>query len=164
MSVSIRHAPGADITLLNKTTSAEPSADLLVRSCTLHGCEISGSMIPRLIDELPIIAVAASFAEGTTVIKDAEELKHKESNRIRAVVTELSKAGVDITETDDGMIIRGGNVCGANFESYGDHRIAMAMAVCALGAHGTSVISGEECVGISYPTFFDDLSRISEEA
>ncbi|MBE6915476.1 MAG: 3-phosphoshikimate 1-carboxyvinyltransferase [Ruminococcaceae bacterium] len=155
---------GADITLQNQTTAAEPSADLLVRSSSLRGCEISGALIPRLIDELPIIAVAAAFAEGTTVIKDAEELKHKESNRIHAVVTELSKAGVDITETDDGMIIRGGAVCGADFEAYDDHRIAMAMAVCALGAHGVSTISGEKCVGISYPSFFEDLRRISEEA
>lgn len=155
---------GANIVLQNQTSSAEPSADLLVRSSTLHGCEISGALIPRLIDELPIIAVAAAFAEGTTVIKDAEELKHKESNRIHAVVTELAKAGVDITETDDGMIIRGGSVSAANFEGYGDHRIAMAMAVCALGADGVSTISGEECVGISYPAFFEDLRRISEGA
>ncbi len=155
---------GADITLQNQINADEPSADLLVRSASLHGCEISGSLIPRLIDELPIIAVAAAFAEGTTVIKDAEELKHKETNRIRAVVNELTKAGVDVTETDDGMIIRGGTVHAGNFESYGDHRIAMAMAVCALAANGISTISGEECVSISYPSFFEALRRISEEA
>lgn len=155
---------GADITLLNQTNTAEPAADILVRSSNLKGCEISGALIPRLIDELPVIAVAAAYAEGTTVIKDAEELKHKESNRIRAIVTELSKAGVDVTETEDGMIIRGGAVSGARFDAYGDHRIAMAMAVCALGATGDSEICGEDSVIISYPTFFDDLRNICEGA
>lgn len=155
---------GADITLENKSASPEPSADLIVRSSSLHGCEISGSLIPRLIDELPVIAVAAAYAQGKTVIKDAAELKFKESNRIRTIVDELTKAGVDITETDDGMIINGGSVHGAEFDAHDDHRIAMAMAVCALGAESPSVITGESSVDISYPSFFSDLSALVEEA
>ncbi len=162
--LDVLNAMGADIRLENITDSAEPCADLVVRSSSLHGCEISGDLIPRLIDELPVIAVAAAYAEGTTVIKEATELKFKESNRIRTIVDELSKAGVDIVETDDGMIINGGVVSGAEFDAHDDHRIAMAMAVCALGATSASVITGESSVDISYPTFFDDLSRIVEEA
>lgn len=162
--LDVLNAMGADISQENITDSAEPCADLVVRSSSLHGCEISGDLIPRLIDELPVIAVAAAYAEGRTVIKDATELKFKESNRIRTIVDELSKAGVDIVETDDGMIINGGVVSGAEFDAHDDHRIAMAMAVCALGATSSSVITGESSVDISYPTFFDDLSRIVEEA
>ena len=101
--------------------------------------EIGGAVIPRLIDELPVLAVAAAFAQGETVIRDATELKVKESNRIAAMVSELSRAGADVTETEDGMIIRGGRpLHGAAFETYHDHRIAMSMAVCALACSGDS--------------------------
>jgi len=155
---------GADIKLENIRDSAEPTADLIVRSSTLHGCEISGALIPRLIDELPVIAVAAACASGQTVIRDAAELKVKESNRIKTVVDELSKAGVDITETHDGMIINGGEFHGADFNSYSDHRIAMAMAVCALAADSPSTICGANAVDISYPTFFSDLMQLVKEA
>ena len=154
---------GADITMENHRDDWEPIADLRVRHSKLHGCEIGGRDIPRLIDELPILAVLAAFAEGRTVIKDAGELRHKESNRIAAVTAELSKAGIDITETDDGMIINGGKTpMGADFASYGDHRIAMAMAVCALAADGASSIDDADCVKISYPNFFADLEMLSE--
>ncbi len=154
---------GADIELLNYRDEWEPIADIRIRHSKLHGCEIGGNDIPRLIDELPILAVLAAFADGQTTIRDAQELKHKESNRISAMTTELSKAGVDITETDDGMIINGNShVHGADFASYGDHRIAMAMAIFALASEGDSTIDDVECVKISYPNFFSDLAYLSE--
>ena len=154
---------GAEIKLENMQKTAEPVADLIVCTSALHGCEISGALIPRLIDELPVIAVAAAYANGQTVIKDAAELKVKESNRIRTVVDELTKTGIDITETEDGMIINGGSVHGADFESYGDHRVAMAMAICALAADSPSTIHGSDAVDISYPNFFSDLMKLTKE-
>ena len=152
---------GASITEDNFRDESEPVCDLTVRASALHGVEIGGAIIPRLIDELPVIAVAAAFAEGETVIRDAQELKVKESNRIAAMVRELSRAGVDVEETEDGMIIRGGKTPrGASFETYGDHRIAMSMAVLALGAEGVSRIDAPEVVAISYPGFFDTLGQL----
>lgn len=149
---------GADIELVNCTDGVEPVCDIIVRSSRLHGTRIGGDIIPRLIDELPVIAVAAAFAEGETVICDAQELKVKESNRIAAMVSELSKTGCDITETEDGMVIRGGKpLHGAQFACYADHRVAMSMAVCALACKGDSVLEDPDCVAISYPTFFDAL-------
>jgi 3-phosphoshikimate 1-carboxyvinyltransferase len=121
-----------------------------------------GELIPRLIDELPVIAAAAAFAKGTTVIRDAEELKVKESNRIDAMEAELKKADVNVHSTADGLIIHGGSpVHGGSFESYGDHRIAMSMAVLALAAEGPSRIENHQCIGISYPDFFATLSRVT---
>ncbi len=153
---------GADIELSNYRDNWEPIADIRVKYSKLHGCEIGGKDIPRLIDELPILAVLAAFADGKTIIRDAEELKHKESNRISAMTAELSKAGIAITETDDGMIINGGaRTHGADFASYGDHRIAMAMSVCALASDGDSTIDDVNCVKISYPNFFSDLANLS---
>ena len=152
---------GASITEDNFRDESEPVCDLTVRASALHGVEIGGAIIPRLIDELPVIAVAAAFAEGETVIRDAQELKVKESNRIAAMVRELGRAGVDVEETEDGMIIRGGKTPrGASFETYGDHRIAMSMAVLALGAEGVSRIDDPEVVAISYPGFFDTLGQL----
>lgn len=150
---------GADIELNNRRISAgEQVADITVRSSTLHGVNIGGAIIPRLIDELPIIAVAALFANGTTVISDAQELKVKETNRIKAVTDELKKCGADITETDDGMIINGNKpLHGADFVTYGDHRMAMSLAVAAQLADGESTIDDSDCVAVSYPNFFDDL-------
>lgn len=152
---------GADITESNFRDDAEPVCDLTVKYSELHGVEIGGSIIPRLIDELPVIAVAAAFAEGETVIRDAQELKVKESNRIAAMVAELSKTGVDVEETDDGMVIRGGRQPrGAAFETYKDHRITMSLAVLALAAKGSSRIVDPEVVAISYPDFFDTLEQL----
>jgi len=152
---------GADITQSNTQKAAEPVCDLTVKYSTLHGTEIGGSIIPRLIDELPVLAVAAAFAEGETVIRDAQELKVKESNRIAAMVTELSRAGVDVEETDDGMIIHGGATPhGALFPTYDDHRIAMSLAVLGLAAEGVTTITDPEVVSISYPGFFDTLQRL----
>ncbi|MCI7126236.1 MAG: 3-phosphoshikimate 1-carboxyvinyltransferase [Agathobaculum sp.] len=159
--LDVLRSMGADIAEEHFCDHAEPICDLTVRHSALHGIEIGGSIIPRLIDELPVIAVAAAFAEGETVIRDAQELKVKESNRISAMVAELTKAGVDIEETDDGMIIRGGRrPRGATFDTYQDHRIAMSLAVLALAAEGASRITAPEVVAISYPDFFDTLQQL----
>ncbi len=148
-----------NVTLVNN----ERVGDITIKSTNLSGTIIGGDIIPRLIDEIPIIAVVAAMANGTTVIKDAAELKVKESNRIKTVVTELSKAGVDIYETDDGMVINGNGgepLNGANFESYFDHRIAMAMAIAATVADSKSVIDNADAVNISFPGFFDLLKSL----
>lgn len=155
---------GADITLENVHTSADETvADITVRSSSLKGTTVGGDIIPRLIDELPIIAVAAVFADGQTVIKDAQELKVKETNRIRAIVDEFNKCGIDITETDDGMIINGGkSIHGADFKTYGDHRMAMSLTVLAQLADGESTLDDSDCACVSYPTFFDDFYKLGE--
>ena len=155
---------GADITLENVHTSAgETVADITVRSSSLKGTTVGGDIIPRLIDELPIIAVAAVFADGQTVIKDAQELKVKETNRIRAVVDEFNKCGIDITETDDGMIINGSkSIHGADFKTYGDHRMAMSLTVLAQLADGESTLDDSDCACVSYPTFFDDFYKLGK--
>lgn len=157
-------AMGANIERLNERGTVEPICDLRVRSSRLHGTTICGDMIPRLIDEIPVLAVAAAFAEGETVIRDAQELKVKESNRIATMTTELSKTGADVRETEDGMIIRGGKpLHGADFASYADHRVAMSMAVCALACEGDSSIDDPDCVAISYPTFFETLDALKQK-
>lgn len=160
--IDVLHDMGANIKLENLRSSAgESVADITVSSSALHGTTISGDIIPRLIDELPIIAVAAVFADGQTIIKDAEELKVKETNRIRAVVDELSKCGVDITETDDGMIINGGkNIHGADFKTYGDHRMAMSLTVLAQLANGECTLDDSDCACVSYPSFFEDFYKL----
>ena len=158
---------GADITVQNEDHSFEPRADLLVRYSPLHGnangkFEIVGKIIPTLIDELPIIAVLAATADCETIIKDAAELKVKESNRIHVVCDNLKKMGCDIQEMDDGMIIHGGNpLHGAEIDPHLDHRIAMSFAVASLVAEGSTKIKDETCVNISYPTFFRDLSNLT---
>ncbi|MBR0596750.1 3-phosphoshikimate 1-carboxyvinyltransferase [Sinanaerobacter chloroacetimidivorans] len=159
--LDVLQAMGGQIEVTMYGNTIEPAGDILVKSSSLHGTEIGGSLIPRLIDELPVLAVAAAFAEGTTMIKDAEELKVKESNRIEAMAAELTKAGVSVTTTEDGMIIRGGcPIHGAEFESYQDHRIAMSMAVLALAAEGSSRIKDPQCIQISYPGFFETLKSV----
>lgn len=158
-------AMGADIERLHERGGVEPVCDLRVRSSRLHGTVIGGDIIPRLIDELPVLAVAAAFAEGETVIRDAQELKVKESNRIAAMTAELSRTGADVQETDDGMMIRGGKrLHGAAFTSYADHRVAMSMAVCALACEGGSSIDDPACVAISYPTFFETLDSLKNNS
>ena len=153
---------GANITLLNeRTAGGEPVADLLVKSSSLKATTISGSVIPTLIDELPVIAVAACMASGTTIIKDAAELKVKESNRIGVMVENLSKMGAKVTETEDGMIIEGGYpLHGATIKTYDDHRIAMSFAIASLCSEGVTDILDANCVTISYPKFFEDLSSL----
>lgn len=149
---------GADITLLNESTEGEPTADLLVRTSSLKGTTIEGSIIPTLIDEIPMLAVMAAFAEGTTIIRDAQELKVKESDRIAVMVDNLRRMGADIEGTDDGMIIHGGRpLHGAVIDSHLDHRIAMSFAVAGTICDGTVEILNGECVNISYPEFYHDL-------
>ncbi len=153
----------ADIRLLNvKDGPGEPTADLLIRSGKLTGTVIEGAVIPTLIDELPVIAAMACYAEGTTIIRDAAELKVKESNRIAVMVKNLSSMGADVTETEDGMIIRGGRpLHGAVIDSHKDHRIAMTFAIAAMGADGETEILDAECVNISYPGFYRDLAALT---
>ena len=156
-------AMGADITLLNETKEGEPTADLLIRSSSLHGTTVEGAIIPTLIDELPMIAVMAAFAEGTTVIRDAAELRVKESDRIQVMTENLQKMGADIQATDDGMIINGGKpLHGAEIDSHLDHRVAMSFAVAGLLCDGPLTIRNGECVNISYPEFYSDLYRLAE--
>lgn len=153
---------GADISLQNKKISGgEPTADLLVKYSSLKGTIIGGALIPTLIDELPVIAVLAALAEGTTIIRDAAELKVKESNRIDTVAAALTAMGAHVQATDDGMIINGGYpLHGAVVDSHLDHRIAMSFAVAALAADGETEITGADCVRISYPDFYETLHRL----
>ena len=156
-------AMGADITLLNERASGEPTADLLIRSSSLHGTTIGGEIIPTLIDEIPMIAVMAAFAEGTTIIRDAQELKVKESDRIAVMAENLHRMGADVIPTDDGMIIHGGKpLHGASIDSHLDHRIAMSFAVAGAVCDGPLSIEGGECVNISYPEFYNDLYSLAD--
>lgn len=153
---------GANITLLNeRTEGGEAIADILVRTSKLHGTTISGDIIPTLIDEIPIIAIMAATAEGTTIIKDAAELKVKETNRIETVVDNLKAMGCDIIATDDGMIIHGGKTLhGTTIHTLLDHRIAMAFSIAALIAEDTTRILDSKCVDVSYPTFYDSFENL----
>lgn len=155
---------GGDITFANvNADSGEPTADITVKTSSLKGCVIEGDIIPKLIDEIPVIAILACFAEGETVIKDAAELKVKESNRIDVMVNNLSAMGADITGTDDGMIIRGGKpLHSAVIHSKKDHRIAMSFAVAAMCTEGETEILDADCVNISYPDFYRDLENLQK--
>ena len=142
----------------------EPVADVLVSHGQLRGAEIGGEMIPRILDEVPILAVAACFAEGETIIRDAAELRIKESDRIATTIEELSRLGAKIEAREDGMVIRGtGRLTGAACQSHGDHRLAMAMAVCGLLAEGSTEVHGAADASVSYPTFWDDLDTLAGE-
>ena len=142
-----------------RAEGGEPVADLLVTPGHLRGTEIGGDMIPRILDEVPILAVAACFAEGETVIRDATELRVKESDRIATTVEELSRLGADIEAREDGMVIRGtGRLKGAACLSHSDHRLAMSMAVCGLLAEGATEVHGAEDASISYPSFWEDMA------
>lgn len=154
---------GGHVEILNERyAGTEPVADLLVRASTLHGVCIDGEQIPTLIDEIPILAVLAACADGTTIIRDAKELRVKESDRIETTSKALRAMGVWVTPTHDGMVIEGGApLHGAVIESRKDHRIAMSMAVCALAASGPTTIKDADCVGISYPSFYSDLMQLS---
>ena len=160
--LKVCEAMGANITYLNRHSgNGEPTADLLVKTSFLHGTTIEGALISSLIDEIPMIAVMAAFADGTTIIKDAAELKVKETDRIWTTTEGLKSMGVDVTPTEDGMIIHGGNpVHGGVVNSYLDHRIAMAFAIAGLAAEGCTTILDSQCVDISYPDFFQTLEKI----
>lgn len=156
-------AMGADIETVSQTIEGgESRADLLVRYSHLKGTVIEGDIIPTLIDEIPMIAIMAAFADGQTVIRDAAELKVKETNRIDTVTAGLKAMGADITPTDDGMIIEGtGHLNGASIQSHLDHRIAMAFSVAGLASDGETQIVDSQCVDVSYPEFYATLNSIS---
>jgi 3-phosphoshikimate 1-carboxyvinyltransferase len=153
---------GATLEITNKNKMAmEPYADIQVETSSLHGVEIGGDIIPRLIDEIPIIVLAATQAEGTTIIKDATELKVKETNRIDIVAQELNKMGAHIEPTKDGMIVYGKTkLKGALVNSHGDHRIGMMLAIASTISVGETVIENFEAIKVSYPNFFDHLNRL----
>jgi 3-phosphoshikimate 1-carboxyvinyltransferase len=155
---------GADIQLENqREVAGEPVADLRVRTSRLKSCTIAGDIIPRLIDEIPILAVAAAFAEGTTVIRDAVELRVKESDRITVMAQQLNQMGAKITELPDGMEIIGGTpLVGTDVDSHTDHRIAMSLAIAALNAIGTTTIHRAEAAAISYPNFTNTLVEVCQ--
>lgn len=152
---------GAEMTIDKTSAEGEEIGTITVKTSQLKGTEISGAIIPRLIDEIPVIALLATQAEGDTIIRDAEELKVKETNRIDTVVDELKKLGADIEATDDGMIIRGkSSLHGGSVSSHGDHRIGMVMAIASLIADGEVSIHDHEAIAVSYPEFFDHLHQL----
>ncbi len=155
-------AMGGYVEILNERRSGgELVGDIEVKTSQLKATTLEGSIIPRMIDEIPVFAVAALCAEGTTYVKDAEELKVKESNRIATMSTELDKMGAIITETDDGMIIEGGQkLKGSTVYSHLDHRVAMSCATAALIADGATTITDADCVGISFPNFYEILEKL----
>lgn len=161
--IEVLQAMNANLTIEPyDNNNAEKAGRLTIRSSDLIGMTVDGAIIPRLIDEIPIIALLATQAKGTTIIKDAEELKVKETNRIDAVVTELKKLGADITATDDGMIINGPTkLTGAALKTYGDHRIGMMDAVASLVTAGPIELDDAGCIAVSYPNFFEDLEKLT---
>ena len=160
--IDILQEMGGSLELLNqRELSGEPVADILVRSSTLTGIEIGGSVVPRAIDEFPVVSVAASFAEGTTIIRDARELRVKETDRIAAMVNELGALGGRVEARDDGMVIQGGeSLAGGTVHSHGDHRIAMSMAIAALRARGEVTIDDTACTATSFPDFWSLLDQV----
>lgn len=160
--IEILNKMGAKINILNyQIKSNEPQADLKIEYSELKGMEIKEEMMPFLIDELPLIAVVATQAQGKTVVSGARELRVKETDRIKAIVSELKKMGADIEEKEDGFIVTGpSRLKGAVCESYNDHRIAMSLAVAALLAEGKTVIKNSECIDISFPGFEKTLQKL----
>ena len=154
---------GAHISIEDRREQGnEPVADLVAKSSSLKGVEVGGGLIPTMVDEIPLLAVAACFAEGTTVIRDASELRVKESDRIMATVRGLSRLGASIEERPDGMVIHGtGRLVGAECRSYGDHRLAMALGVAGLLAEGETKVRGAESAAVTYPAFWDDLQKLA---
>ena len=159
---------GADITLLNThEEGGEPVADLLVKTSELHGTVVGGSIIPTLIDELPVIALMACFAKGKTIIKDAHELRVKESDRIAIMTENLTAMDADVIDTDDGFIINSRSedsipvLHGAEINCSMDHRIAMTFAIAGLNADGETMITDSDCVDVSYPGFFAQLEALN---
>jgi 3-phosphoshikimate 1-carboxyvinyltransferase len=161
--IEILVAMGGDIELLDqRELSGEPVADILVRYSRLKGISVSGSVIPRAIDEFPAICVAAACAEGVTTIRNANELRVKETDRITAMATNLRILGVHVTEFDDGMEIRGSErLSGGQVDSFGDHRIAMSLSVAALVAQSVITVKDTDCVATSFPNFFRLLEDVS---
>jgi 3-phosphoshikimate 1-carboxyvinyltransferase len=162
--IDILKKMGADIVIDNvHELCGEPVANLIVKSSNLRGTEIGGDLIPRIIDEIPVLAVAATQAEGVTEISDAQELRVKESDRIGNVVFELSKMGASIKEKEDGMVISGGKrLVGSSVNSFGDHRMAMALTIGGLIADGETTINDVACIDTSFPHFMDTLNGMVE--
>ena len=162
--IDVLKAMGGNIKVENiRNINNEPLGDLYVSHSALKGIELDRNIMGRLIDEIPIIAVAAAFAEGTTIIRNAEELKYKETDRIKAMTKELKKMGADINELPDGLIIKGKKeLNAANVNTFNDHRIAMALSIAALNIRGESEIIESQCVNISYPNFYEDIWRMEE--
>ncbi|MEH7482056.1 3-phosphoshikimate 1-carboxyvinyltransferase [Neobacillus drentensis] len=160
--IEVMKKMGADMEIVqNEETSFEPFGDLIIKTSSLKGTVIEGDLIPKLIDEIPIIALLATQAEGTTIIKDAEELKVKETNRIDTVVNELKKLGAKIEATEDGMIIYGKSVLsGGTVSSHGDHRIGMMLAIAALLCENEAELVNPEAISVSYPNFFAHLNSL----
>jgi len=163
--LEILTAMGADVRVENRhVAGGEPVGDLVVRSSELVGTEIEGPLVVRMIDEFPALAVAATQADGVTVVRDAGELRVKESDRIAAIASELRKLGASIEDRADGFVVRGPTpLRGAVVDSHGDHRLAMALAVAGLVASGQTVIAGAECIGESFPGFEDSLRSLSQD-
>ncbi len=163
--IEVLQSMGADLTINeNSETNFEPVGELVIKSSSLKGIVIEGDLIPRLIDEIPIIALLATQAEGTTIIRNAEELKVKETNRIDTVVNELSKLGAKIEATADGMIIYGGTpLTGGFVSSHGDHRIGMMLAIASLISDGEMEVEDPDAISVSYPDFFVDLNNLLDE-
>ncbi len=161
--IDVLQKMGAKIKVENqRSINNEPVADLVVESSDLTAVNIEGDLVPRLIDEVPVLAVAACFARGTTVIKDVAELRVKESDRIAFLVGELLKMGANVEELPDGMIIRGtGKLAGAECSSHGDHRLAMALGIAGALTDGDTLVEDAEVVNISYPGFWEELERLS---
>jgi 3-phosphoshikimate 1-carboxyvinyltransferase len=160
--ITVLQQMGANLTLVDqREVAGEPVADVLVKSSQLKAVELSGDIVPLLIDEIPVIAVAAALAEGTTIIRDAAELRVKESDRINASVTWMKGAGIDVTATDDGMIVTGaGSIGGGQFQSYDDHRLAMSLGVAGLVSDAPITILDPDVAGISYPDFWETIERL----
>lgn len=161
--IDVVRAMGGKVEIVNeRLINEEPVADLHVAHAELSGTVIAGDLIPRLIDEIPVIAVMATAAKGKTIIRDAQELKVKETDRIATVASQLSKFGASVTPTDDGLIIEGGAaLTGAVIDSMGDHRIGMAMAVAGLAAEGETTINNAESINVSFPGFASLLAQLT---
>jgi len=162
--IDILREMGGHLELVDeRDASGEPVADILVKSSVLKGIDIGGSVVPRAIDEFPVVSVAAAFAEGTTTIRDAGELRVKETDRIAAMVDRLSALGARVEAREDGMVIEGGQpLTGGPISSGGDHRIAMSMAVAALMAEGEVTIADTACTETSFPGFWELLKQVAE--
>jgi 3-phosphoshikimate 1-carboxyvinyltransferase len=155
-------AMGANVEVVNRDTYLEePVGDIIAKSSTLHGVRVEPDMVPTMIDELPVLALAATQAEGETVVTGAAELRHKESDRITSIVTNLTALGATIEARDDGFVVRGPTpLHGAKVNSHGDHRMAMTLAVAAFIADGTTDITSANAIDVSYPGFFEDVSTV----
>jgi 3-phosphoshikimate 1-carboxyvinyltransferase len=160
-ALDILRMMGADLTITNeRIVGAEPVGDITVRSSRLHGVEIGGAIIPRLIDEIPVLAIAAACAKGDTIIRDAQELRAKETDRIATVAAGLDAMGIAIEPTADGMGISGGQLQGASLDSHTDHRLAMAWAIAGLVARGGVTVGGADAVDVSYPGFWGSIDAL----